>query len=212
MPIETVRESVPDLYLEYLAEIVMDGYARADKMCRENFQTKHARGNAMPWNRRSFIEEAMLQVPEALAEEVTIAEVRNSWWWHAEITIGPVVIAQATASDADAKIRVSSHKSLLASQTQLRLFPVDGEIDNTKRLFAALTHGPIQSDPSRPAFVEIQVPKLGEDGEIVGYYPGKIDLMEEFPNVFTPIDRTDVEEQIEDAAFPEPLAEQDTGE
>lgn len=213
MLIDTVRSTVPDLYLEYLSEVVMNGYVGGAELSKSAFPNEHVRRNAIPWNRRSFIEQGMLEVPEALAGEVTITQVCNSWWWHVEIKIDKVVIIQAVAPDIDGKIHSSSHKAQLARDNQKLLFPETEEHPGgSDFLFAALTHGPCQGDPSRPEFVAIQIPKTGEDGKIVGYYTGRIDLMEEFPHVFTPIIPPNPEETIEDAAFPEPLDQEQTDE
>jgi hypothetical protein len=222
MLIDTVSKDVPELYLEYLAEIVMEGYSKSGEICAKHFARKSVRENAIPWNRRAFIEQSLLHVPDILVGDAVVQEIRNAFWWHVEVTIGGVVIAQATAPDVDASIRPSNFKLHLAGQTQKRMF-CDVEQDSAApKLFAALTHGPRRGEPEYPAFVAIKVPRLGDDGTIVGYYDGAIDLMDRFPHFFSPVATSDAqtspgvepeaEESIEDTAFPELLAEDETGE
>jgi hypothetical protein len=220
MLIDTVSKEVPELYLEYLAESVMEGYSRSGEMCAKHFARKSIRDNTVPWNRRAFIEQSLLRVPEILVGEAIVEEIRNGYWWHVEVTIGGVVIAQATAPDVDASIRPSKFKLHLAAQTQKRMFCDPEPETSVPKLFAALTHGPRRGEPEHPAFVALKVPRLGDDGTIVGYYDGAIDLMDRFPHVFGPSppgaeqhsSSSEPEESIQDNAFPEMLDEDEAGE
>lgn len=223
MSIELVRSAIPDSYLYYLAESVSHAYQKASRHCRCEFPTKEIQGNTIWANRRSYIEESLLILPAAVDEIATVEHIKNGAWWHAEVTISEILIAQATAAGPDANIRPSLRKQYLMEQTVKQRFLFEDDIRNENvviprsqaRLFAALVHGPTRRDPGIPQFVNLRIPRLSESGTIDGYYNGAIDLMAEYPEAFDGRGRESTQqigtETIADQAFPELLDEEGFG-
>jgi hypothetical protein len=137
--------------------------------------------------------------PEKITENVE----RGNFWFHTELLIGRIRLTQYASADPELLVmRPAIHRTELAKLNQQQLPFADLQTFNVPDrgdVYAVLIHG---RDPAAfgrvgSALIRFPKPKI-EDG----FYDDKVDLMEDFPEIFAET-HASAEEVIADTAIPE---------
>lgn len=205
-PEQVFRSDFPWPLLKALTAGFRDAYPAADGLTKREYSDEKVRINSLPLNRRQKIEDAMLRIGKEFGATWSKGRWKtepipsgSSWWFHAELHFGRVVLTQNPGRDDDTQIRDAGYKKDLAQGTrQLLLFDSEeNEAPAGAELFAVLFHRR-DKDPAKLGAAWIAFPRVTPNGDWNGFYPGKIDLMEEFYELFTEPEQ----ENIADTAIP----------
>jgi hypothetical protein len=202
---------VPELLCRDLASGVQEIYSRTEDLCEEILLHHEERRNLRPWLRRSLMEQMLRGIVELHPGVATLySQVDESGFWnHVMLKCGRFWITQHTQPDDTSALSPAGYKLEAASLNQMLLFPdshmpVVGE--ELGDLYAVLVHGRAADNSVGFAKIKFPLPNVAD-----GFFPGEIDLIAAFPEIFASPEPGAVEEFIPEPSVPVILVQNDVG-
>jgi hypothetical protein len=196
---------MPRKYLERAFRSLFDCYEAADDRCQTEFDRPEG-VNLRPFYRRALIEGQLREVAASFPEmTATARRSPASGWNHTLVLCGRIALTQNAVGGPEEVVQPSLFRQMYAARDNQRyLFPElePEEPPPDSVLYGILIHGQSDEGAIFPGFAKIVFPK--ED--LQSYWPGRIDLFQEFPEVVRAKTEGLFETQagVEQVAEPEP--------
>ena len=96
--------------------------------------------NLRPFIRRAKLEAYLRDAAEIVrgVDASVVRTPKRNWWWHTEITAGPVILTQSAVDSPAALVRRAEFRLTLARNNQLSLF--GDNLDQDSPLYVLLLH------------------------------------------------------------------------
>ncbi len=164
-----------------LLDLLFVACAAADESC-DRFE-RPERKYTLPINRRAFIQQELRVLAQransvrglGLNAESILDE--GGLWSHTRLTSGNTILTVHPTPGPDVALAPSQYKQGYA-HGQLSLFP-DDEPEQITMIYAVILFRVNRKNPSELEHASIRFPTRNLDG----YFPGKIDLLEEHPAI-----------------------------
>ena len=193
--VRLVDATMPPGYLRDLVNLVVRSYRGADEFCRERFSHPVARDHR-PHLRRALIEEGWLALAAkhpGVAAESTPNRIGSAF--HTVVRCGTIVLTASKVDGPEDLPRHALFRKTYARQPQMVLDlpgvapPPDVSLAaEADGLYALLTHGPAEDDPSAPAFVQ-----LGFPTPTCSAYVARVDLLARYHLASTPASAVEIQ-------------------
>ena len=193
---KALTSDFPDGFLRDVFRGVVLSYETAHDILTQQFdhegEDEPEFRNALPWLRRSLVEQALRIAAVKHSPTVQVTPERSGgFWWHRRVECGRVQLTQSTHDDVGKPLRPARYKDDYAKQQMLF---EKHEVGADGAMYAVLLHhGAWRS--YAPDFVVIKFP----DSDL-SWHPEVIDLTAEFTDCAV---ATDVQvEEVADLAAP----------
>lgn len=177
---EIFRRDMPAPYLQACLLGLFENYLSAAEFCGDRFEPSEA-FNVLPFYRRGLIEGTLREATHGVQGMKTTVE-RDGFWNHTVVSAGDCIMTQATLKLPDDPVRSSlARRAYSEPDNQQYLNASFQPVTATRRgfVYGLLVHGREPQDRFFPAFAQIVFPNRN----LESYFPRRIDLFKEFPEV-----------------------------